>query len=129
MHTEDGKDEIETPFPRPLLREMRVMGAHFNTFMALGGHFAVMIRRARVRFVGVARLTCAKWGLETGVIRMTRSEVASSLLRYGQAVVSRCPPSDLMAKMETHVTNVAARRIGGMDKSTRIQTLHFLAAT
>ena len=32
-----------------------------------------------------------------------------------------------MAKTETHVTNVAARRVGSMDRSTRVETPHFLA--
>ena len=52
-----------------------------------------------------------------------------SLLRYGQVVIGSCLPQDLFLKMETHLANVAARRVGGVDRSTRIEALHFLAGT
>ena len=60
---------------------------------------------------------------------MTHGAVVTSLMRYGSVIAGSCMPLEFVAKMETHPTRVAARRIGGMERSTRTEGLRFLAAT
>ena len=43
-------------------------------------------------------------------------------------IAGSCMPPDLMANMEKHITNVAARQVGGIDRTTRKEALHCLAA-
>ena len=108
---------------------MRVLGVLFDPFMSMDRNWQILTHKAQGRMGVLARLARFKWGLETGVLKMTHESIVTSLLRYGLVISGSCMPPDLMAKMETHVANVAARRVGGMDKSTRIETLHFLANT
>ena len=51
------------------------------------------------------------------------------LIRYGLAITGSCLRPDPIARMETQAVNIASRRIGGMDSSTRIETPHFLPGT
>ena len=69
-----------------------------------------------------------RWG-QRCVLRITRGGVITSLLRDGLAVTGSCLPPDLLCRMDTLVDNVAARKISGVDNSTRIEVLHFLALT
>ena len=60
---------------------------------------------------------------------MTHDAVITSLLRYALSLVGSCLPSDLFRKVDTMIVNVAARKIGGLSRTTRIESLHFLAGT
>ena len=60
---------------------------------------------------------------------MTHRAAVASLLRDGLLAAGSFTPPDLTPNMEANVTNVAARQVGGMGRSTRKETLHFLAAT
>ena len=60
---------------------------------------------------------------------MTCSAGVGVPISYGLVVTGRCLLLDLVARPESHVVNPAPGRMGGMDTSTQIETLHFLAGT
>ena len=94
---------------------MRILGVQMDPFMSLDGHWQTLVHKAQGRMGVLARLARRKWGLDTVVLKMTHDSVVTSLLRYGLVITGSCMPPDLMAKTETHVTNVAARRVGPPD--------------
>ena len=110
----DGQDQVAVLFPGPLSEEMQVLRVTFDPVLELDGHYAILRQggttqyRAHVRQGVQAKAARAKWGLETGIVRC------------GLVVVGSCLPPNLMAKMETHLTIAAARRVGGRGRSTRI---------
>ena len=57
----------------------------------------------------------------------THDALIGSLLRCALAVIGSHLPSDLYSKMDTVATNVAARKILGVDRTARKETLHFVA--
>ena len=117
---EDRRIDTVNPGPRPLLGDMKVLGVHFDPRMALGGHFASSTRRTPGWQGVLANPARTKGGLDTGIWRMTYTAVVTSLLRHGLVVAGRWLPPDLAVRLETPPTNVAASRVGGMDKSARI---------
>ena len=77
----------------------------------------------------LAKISRAKWGLETGIPQFTNDPIITSLLRYGTTLFGSCMPPDQVSRIDTCVINVASHRITGLDRTTRIETLRFLAAT
>ena len=65
------------------------------------------------------------WGLETGVLRMTHDAAISRLLRYALVVAGSCFPPEIMCSVNTQIVNIAAREIGGLGRSARIESLPF----
>ena len=116
-------------YPLPLSESVRVLALLFDRSFSLGDHFCRMTHRAQGRQGVMSRVAKARWGLETGVLRMTLSAVIVSLIRYGLTVLGNCLPPDMMANMETVIMHPAARRVGGLDRSARIEDLHFPAGT
>ena len=57
---------------------------------------------------------------------MARDAIIGSLLRYAQILTGSCFPPDLLHKMNTQVLNIAARRVGGLARTARIESLHFI---
>ena len=60
---------------------------------------------------------------------MTHDAVIVSLMRYAMGFVASCLPGDLFRKLDTMIINIAARKIGGLGRTTRIEALHFLSGT
>ena len=60
---------------------------------------------------------------------MTHDAVIISLMRYALGFVGSCLPTDLFKKLDTMIINIAARKIGGLSRTTRIESLHFLSGT
>ena len=69
-----------------------------------------------------------QWGLETDILQITHDAIITSLLRRGLLVTGSSIPPELLSTIGTNVTYVAARRILGLDRTVRIETLLFLAA-
>ena len=60
---------------------------------------------------------------------MTHQAVIGSLLRYAMIPVGSLIPEDLLLKIETHILNVVARKVTGLYRSARPESLHLLADT
>ena len=57
---------------------------------------------------------------------MTHDAVITSLLRYALVITGSCFPPDLLRRINTEVVNIVARKIGGLSRSTRIESLHLV---
>ena len=108
---------------------MKVLGVTQDPYLTLDDHYAGMVAKAQVRQGILSRVAGYTWGLETGALRMTHDAVIGSLLRYALTFTGSCLPPDLMERINTQVVNIAARRIGALDKHTRIEAMHFIAGT
>ena len=71
----------------------------------------------------------SKWGLELGALKTTHDATIVSLLRYALTVVGSTAPPDLFAKLNTQITSIATRQIGGVRRSAKIESLHFVVGT
>ena len=116
-------------FPFPVTQTMRILGVTIDPFFALDEHYKDIVTKARLRQGILGKVAGTKWGLEVGVLKMTHDAVIISLLRYALVVTGSCLPPDLMRRLNTQVVNVAARKIGGLSRSTRIESLHFSVGT
>ena len=58
---------------------------------------------------------------------MTRSAIVTSLPRFGPAAMGSCLPPATFDRMETQITNIAARKIAGLDMSAKLEALHSIA--
>ena len=58
---------------------------------------------------------------------MTHDALRGSLLRYAPAVAGSCLLPDLSQKIDTRLVDSAARKILGVDRTARVETLHFVA--
>ena len=128
-YTQDGKVDLQESFPVPIASSVRVLGVEIDQYMTLDVQFKETLRKAQQRQGILARMSRFDWGLETGVLCMTHTAIITSLLRYGMIMVGSCLPPDTFDKIETQIVNIAARKVGGLDRSTRIEALHFLTHT
>ena len=60
---------------------------------------------------------------------MTYDAVIVSLMRYAIGFVASCLPGDLFRKPDTMIINIAARKLGGLGRTTRIEAVRFLSGT
>ena len=58
-------------------------------------------------------------------MHIKRNAVITSLLRYALVKTGSTFPPDLVRKVHTQITNVAARTIGGVRRTARLECLHF----
>ena len=65
-----------------------------------------------------------KWGLETGVLRMTANSLVTSLLRYGLASVGSGAYEQPLSRIDAAAINITARRVLWVTCSARLPTLH-----
>ena len=83
--------------------------------------------KAQLRQGILNKVSGTKWGLDIGVLRISYDAIIGSLLRFALVPVGSSIPGDLFWSMETNITNVAARKITGLPRSARVESLHFLA--
>ena len=60
---------------------------------------------------------------------MTHDAIVALPVRYAMTVVGAIMPGGLFSEMVTNFLDAAAGRIGGLGRSTRIESLHFLAGS
>ena len=116
----------DTGYPFPLSTEMEILGITIDPWFTLDAHYQKMVAKAPVRQGILNRLAKARWGLEVGVQKMARDSVIGSILRYGLVLTGSCFPPDLMRKMNTQILNISARKVGGIARTARIESLHFV---
>ena len=58
---------------------------------------------------------------------MTHDTLLGSPLRYALTVTGSLLPPDPCQKVDTRIVKVAARKAPGVDRTARIETLHFVA--
>ena len=116
-------------FPFPMTATMRVLGVTLDPYLTLDAHYEGIIAKAQMRQGILSRVAGYKWGLETGILRMTHDAVIGSLLRYALVLTGSCLPPDLLRKINTQVVNIAARKVGGLSRSARIESLHYTVGT
>ena len=95
-------------FPVPQNTPPRVLGIDVDWFLALGRHFASMLKKAQVRQGMLSRSARRSLGLEWGVLEMNHDAVVASLLRDVLRFAGPRPPKDAM------IVDVAARPIAGL---------------
>ena len=116
-------------FPYPAAESMRVLGLTVDMFFSLDEHYQEIINKAQMRQGILSRVARCKWGMDTGVMKMTHDAVITSLLRYALTITGSCIPPDLMRKLNTQIVNIAARKISTLSRSTRIESLHLATGT
>ena len=116
----------DTGYPFPLSTEMEILGITIDPWFTLDAHYQKMVAKAPVRQGILNRLAKARWGLEVGVQKMARDSVIGSILRYGLVLTGSCFPPDLMRKMNTQILNISARKVGGVARTARSESLHLV---
>ena len=122
-------EERNQGYPYPLAENIRVLGVLLDRHMQLDAQVESLLAKAQVRQGILKKVAGSKWGLEVGILSMTHDALINSLLRYALAIMGAHLPQDLLQKIDTCITNVAARKIIGVDRTARIETLHFVAGT
>ena len=125
----EPREWMDENFPFPLKAVVRVLGVDIDWYLSFDEHFASTLKKAQVRQGLLSRVARSSWGLEWGVLRMTHDAVITSLMRYALCIVGSCLPTDLFRKLDTMIVNIAARKIGGLNRTVRIESLHFLSGT
>ena len=115
------------PFPFLLADEVRILGVLFDRHLTMDGQYASILAKARLRQAILSRVSHTTWGLETLVLKVTYDAIMSSLLRYGLTVLGSCWPEDLANAMDVNIANTFSRKITGLPRTVRIESLHFLA--
>ena len=129
-YAEMGQKEGDSEdLPFPLTEEVKVLGIQFDHRMTMDTQMENLRAKAQLRQEILAKVSRQGWGLEAGLLQITHSAVITSLLRYRLVVQGSCMPPDLFGRIETNIVNTAARRITVLDRSTRVEVLHFLTAT
>ena len=95
--------------------------------MKLDSHIQKLPSRAQVQQGIFNRVARTGWGLETVVLRIARQAVIGSLLRYARVPVGSEVPADLLTQIEVNIVNTAVRRVAGLHRTARIESLHLLA--
>ena len=107
--SESGKDgPTEVSLPYPVSAEIKVLTAPIGQYGVFIEHFLAHRAKAQLR-----------QGLLAQVLQITHDAIITSLLRYGWVMLGSCLPPDRME----------ARRISGLGRSVRLESLHFPAAT
>ena len=92
-------------------------------------HFKNIATIASVRRSLLNRAASCHWGLEVGAHQITHDAVIKSLLRYALAVTGSAFPPDLVRRVNAQIINIAARRIGGVRRNARIESLRLIMNT
>ena len=113
-------------YPLPITETIKILGVEIDSQFKLDEHFKSMITKAAVRECIPAKVANCHWELEVGVMHITHNAVINSMLRYALVVTGSTSPPDLVRRVDTQVINVAARKIGGISRTARIESLHFI---
>ena len=122
-------DDNVNDFPFPLFETVEVSGIQFHRHGALDDRFRDLLRRPQVRLAALYRVAKQTWGLDSTILKIIHGALITSLILYGLIFVGFCFPDDLANRMDTQISNPAARRITGLPLSTGIESLRCLAGT
>ena len=92
-------------------------------------HFKSIISKAAAGQSILAKVADSHWGLEVSTMHITHDAVMNSLLCYALAITGSVFPPDLVWLVNTQVINVAARKVGGVSRTARIENSHFVINT
>ena len=95
-YAEEDTNRSGENYPLPPSEERKVLGVLFDRSCSLDGHFYNLTHRAQVRQGVMAKVAQTRWGLESGVLRMTHSAAAVSLIQCELIVTGSCLPPDLI---------------------------------
>ena len=107
--------------------EMVVLGVTLDPLLSFRAHVDNLISKAKIRHGVMAALAKTNWGLETNVLRLTNSALLVSLTRYALPIVGAGMYEEDFRKIETRHTNTVARRITGVGRSARRDTMFMTA--
>ena len=113
-------------FPFPITDTVKVLGVTIDSQFTLDEHFKNMCTKAAVRQSILSKVANSHWGLELGTLHITHNAVINSLLRYALAITGSVFPPDLVRRVNTQIINVAASKIGGANRTARIECMHFI---
>ena len=86
-----------------------------------------MLGRTKIRMGILAKVSACTRRLETGVRRMTANSVVTSSSRHGLAAVGSEAYEKSLARANSTVINITARRVFGVTSSGRLPALHAAA--
>ena len=107
----------------------RFGGVAIDAVFTLDAHFEDILTKAQIRQGILNTVAGSSRCLEVGVLRMTHVAVITSFLQYALTVTGPVLPPDFLRNLNTQVANVAAREIGGMSRTIRIESTHYLLGT
>ena len=116
-------------YPFPKKETVKILGVTIDSQFTLDEHFTNIVTKAAVRQCLLTKVSNSHWGLEVGTLHITHNAVINSLLRYALTVTGSVFPPDLVRKLNTQIINAAARKIGGVSRTARIESLHFVMNT
>ena len=125
---QSGGGLAATTFLVPLRTTVRVLGIDLDWQLSLDGHFAIL-KKAQIRQGILSRVARCSLGLEWGVLEMTHDAVITSLRKNALSVTGSCLPTDLFRKVDSMIANVAARKVGGISRTVRIESIRLLSGT
>ena len=120
-------ERIFARLPYGVSGSLKLLGMHFDVGLDFRTQLSELLGKAGVRFGLLARVSGSSWGLETNTLRLTCDALIVSLIRYGLVVTGAGLFERHFSKIETRLTNVAARRILGIGRSARLIVLHAVA--
>ena len=118
---------LEGLYPVPLTPTLETLGMEIDRHFTLDEYFAGMLTRAQTRQALLSKIGNTSWRMEVGVLAMTPNAIVGSFLRDGLTLIGGRMPPDLLPKLDAQITNFAATRVGGADRSMCAAALHFLA--
>ena len=107
---------------------IKVLGVFLGSSFGFIPHLEGVMARASMRHGIMARLSRSTWGLEAGLLRSTHAALLTGLMTYGYAVAGPGAYDKVFERLDTQGANVTARRITGISRSARLETLHLAAA-
>ena len=106
---------------------IRILGIPFDPQLTYSKHIETLIRLARVRTSIMSSLARSSWGIKVSILRATRNALLVSLARYGYVTVRSGAYEGELVQLETRHTNIAARRVLGLEMTARFEALFVTA--
>ena len=113
--------------PYKVADSVKVLGVTFDCCLDFQGQLRAVLDKARVRLALLTRIAGTSWGVETNTLRQTYDALLTSTIRYGLVLMGSGLFEDHLSRIETRLTNIAARRVVGVGGSARLMVLHIAA--
>ena len=102
---------------------MIALGVAFDQLLSFRARAEKLLSQAKIRHGVMFTIARSNWGLKTNVLRQTHVALLISIMRYALPTVGSGLYEADFRRIETKHVNVAARRIVGIGRSARRETL------
>ena len=107
----------------------KILAVKIDSQFTLDEHSKSIIIKAAVGQFVLAKVANCHWALDVGTTHIAHNAVIDSLLRYALTATGSVFPPDLVGRVNTQIINTAARKIGGVSRTTRMENLHLILNT